>query len=124
MSQARGGACAIRAVAEDLLDACGEAILELRARKIGIPVGQTRPDGHDPAGTARRRLRSADGEANLLVWRGLLQGVPPTAQSAIRGSCGAGRAEIGAGPSFGCRTVAGLPGMGKHTVQRIFQLKG
>ena len=27
-------------------------------------------------------------------------------------------------PSFGYRTVAWLPGFNKHTVQRIFQIKG
>ena len=34
------------------------------------------------------------------------------------------KAMIEAEPSFGYRTVAALLGMNKHTVQRIFQLKG
>ncbi|MBS0383085.1 MAG: IS3 family transposase, partial [Proteobacteria bacterium] len=34
------------------------------------------------------------------------------------------KAMIEAEPSFGYRTVAGLLGMNKNTVQRIFQLKG
>jgi putative transposase len=34
------------------------------------------------------------------------------------------KAMIKAEPSFGYRTVAGLLGMNKNTVQRIFQLKG
>jgi len=34
------------------------------------------------------------------------------------------KASIEAAPSFGYRTVAGLLGMNKNTVQRIFQLKG
>ena len=92
--------------------------------KLEFLLGRDETGWSRSSRTAGRRLRSADGEAVLLVWRGLLQGVPPTAQSAIHGSCAAGRAEIGAEPLFGYRTVAGLPGMNKRTVQRIFQLKG
>lgn len=41
---------------KDLQKAYGEAMLELRARKLWRPCwARTRPDGHDPAGTAGGR---------------------------------------------------------------------
>ncbi|SDG10955.1 putative transposase [Dyella sp. 333MFSha] len=46
---------------------------------------------------------------------------PPKIQEAIAAPV---KALIEAEPSFGYRTVAGLLGMNKNTVQRIFQLKG
>jgi putative transposase len=46
---------------------------------------------------------------------------PPKVQEALAAPV---KAMIEAEPSFGYRTVAGLLGMNKNTVQRIFQLKG
>jgi putative transposase len=46
---------------------------------------------------------------------------PPKVQEALSAPV---KALIEAEPSFGYRTVAGLLGMNKNTVQRIFQLKG
>jgi putative transposase len=46
---------------------------------------------------------------------------PPKVQDALAAPV---KALIEAEPSFGYRTVAGLLGMNKNTVQRIFQLKG
>jgi hypothetical protein len=62
---------------EDLQEAYGEAMLELRAKKYSPWWARTRPDGRDPAGTAGRGVRGFDGEAVPLVWRGASHGVLP-----------------------------------------------
>jgi hypothetical protein len=47
---------------KDLQEAYGEAMLELRARKkLQSLLGKDETDGHDPAGTARGRVRGLDG---------------------------------------------------------------
>lgn len=46
---------------------------------------------------------------------------PPKVQEALAAPV---KAPIEARPSFGYRTVAGLLGMNKNTVQRIFPVKG
>jgi hypothetical protein len=80
-----------------LQEACGESMLELRARKNGTPCW-VRRTGHDPsdiAELARRRFQGSDGEALPLV-RG----------SSVHGLLKAG--EIEAETSFGYRAVASL----------------
>ena len=53
---------------KDLQKTYGEAMLELLPEKNCSPCwARTRPDGHDPAGTAGGRLRGIDGEAVPLV---------------------------------------------------------
>lgn len=53
---------------KDLQEAYGEAILKLRARrKLASLLGKDEPDGHDPAGTARRWHSGSDGTTVPLV---------------------------------------------------------
>jgi len=71
---------------KDLQEAYGEAMLELRARKLWRPCwARTRPDGHDPAGTAGRRDPRIDGAALPLVRATTVDGVLPADQGASEG---------------------------------------
>jgi hypothetical protein len=74
-----------------------------------------------------RRDPRIDGRAVPMVWAAAVDGVLPANEVAAKGEARAGgliKALIGAQPSFGYRTAAGLLGMNKNTVQRIFQRKG
>lgn len=113
---------------KDLQEAYGEAMLELRARKIAVPVGQ----GRVVIDTIRQGLKDDGFEVSiskLCAWFGVarrsLYYKPTKAPPAINEALAAPiKAMIEKDPSFGYRTVAGLLSMNKNTVQRIFQLKG
>jgi len=71
---------------KNLQEAYGEAMLELRARKLWRPCwARARPDGHDPAGTAGRRHPCFDGAAVPLVRAATADGVLPADQGAPEG---------------------------------------
>ncbi len=89
---------------KDLREACGEAMLELRARdKLQTLI--EREDGKR-SGRSMRAFRPTR--------------APPTIDPAFVEPI---NAQIEAEPSFGCRPVAWLPGLDKNTVRRIVRLK-
>lgn len=72
---------------KELQEAYGEAMLELRARKLWRPCwARTRPDGLDPAGTVGGRHSGLDGEAVPLVRATPADGVLPADESAADGA--------------------------------------
>src|SRR5690625_1983417 len=122
---------------KELQEAYGEAMLELRARnrrfgaakKVAVPAGR----GREMIETIRQGLKD-DGYnvsiAKLCRWfnvprrtmyyKPVKNSVPKIQERFAKPI----KAMIEEEPSFGYRTVAGLLGMNKNTVQRIFQLKG
>src|SRR5690606_12669659 len=56
---------------------------------------RTRPDGLDPAGTARGRVRGLDGQAVPLVRGGAAERVLPADEGAAEDQAGTGRADQG-----------------------------
>src|SRR5690606_1619599 len=127
--EARGRARAVRGPAQGAAGGLrrGDAGAA-RPKKIGVPVGQ----GRDLMVSIQQGLR-ADGfvvsMARLCRWFGQPRRTvyykptkaPPTVRPELAEPI---KALIEEEPSFGYRTVAGLLGMNKNTVQRIFQLKG
>lgn len=92
---------------KDLQEAYGEAMLEIRARKSWHPCwARTRPDGHDPAGTAVGQVGSVDGQAVPLIRGGTAKRVLPPDQGAADGQAASGRANQGADRG---RAVVRLP---------------
>lgn len=111
---------------KDLQDAYGEAMLELRVRKIAVPAGR----GREVIETIRQGLKE-DGLAvsvsKLCRWIGVPRRTVdycPTKKTPIvqeRFSQPI-RQLIEEHPAFGYRTVAHLLGFNKNTGQRVFQL--
>lgn len=97
-------------------------------KKIGVPVGQ----GRDLMVTIQQGLWEDGFEVSMVKlcrwFGGARRSVyyrPSKASPKVRAELAAPiKAMIEEDPSFGYRTVAGLLGMNKNTVQRIFQLKG
>ena len=117
---------------KDLQEAYGEAMLELRARKIAVPAGRGRSD-RDWASPMIRQGLQAEGItvsiAKLCRWFGVPRRSvyykpvksPPKVDPKFVAPI---KAMIEESPSFGYRTVAHLLGFNKNTVQRVFQLMG
>jgi len=81
---------------KDLQEAYGEAMLELRARKLCSPCwARTRRDRGSPAGTQGRRLRGLDQQAVPVVRHRQAQRVLQADQGAARCEAGTGRADQG-----------------------------
>src|SRR5690606_27990014 len=99
-----------------------------RAKKIAVPVGQ----GRELISSIQQGLKDDGFEvsvAKLCRWFGVPRRTayyrPTKAPPQVRPELAEPiKKLIEEEPSFGYRTVAGLLGMNKNTVQRIFQLKG
>jgi hypothetical protein len=99
---------------------------------VGRSINTAGPDlGHRFAISVRtplgRRNRSLDQQDFPLSRDSVPYGLLPACEVRAEGQSGAWapvKALVEQGPSFDYRTVAGLPGMNKNTVQRIFQLRG
>lgn len=114
---------------KDLREACGEAMLEIHARKkAGVPARK----GRELMLSVQQGLKDEGVTVpmtKLCQWFGVARRTayyrPTKSAAKVKPELAEPIKEmIEAEPSFGYRTVAGLLGMNKSTVQRIFQLKG
>lgn len=113
---------------EELQKSYGQATLKIRAKKIGVPAGRGRPvietihqgldqDGFDVAVSKIRRW------FDILRRTAYYKAVKaaPKVQARFADPI---RKMILQKLSFGYRTVAGLLGLNKNTLQRLFQILG
>jgi len=112
----------------DLQEAYGEAMREIRREKVGVPAGK----GRELMRSVQQGLK-AEGIAvpmtKLCRWFGVARRTtyykPTRSPARVKPELGEPIKEmIEAESSFGYRTVAALLGMNRNTVRRIFQLKG